>query len=61
MLFDYINHLKMRNFFSDVNLHRPFRLDELQTLKKVIFVVSYRSRCAYGVNCCKMCVPENNL
>jgi hypothetical protein len=40
MPFDYISHLKMRIYFCDVNLHRPFGLDELQTLIQVIFVVS---------------------
>jgi hypothetical protein len=38
--FDYISHLKVRIFFYDVNLHRTFRLDELQTLINAIFVVS---------------------
>jgi hypothetical protein len=54
--FDYISHLKMRIFFCDLNLHKPFSIDDLQTSKmlyllflreavlqtskKVIFVVS---------------------
>jgi hypothetical protein len=32
--------LKMRIFFYNVNLHRPFGLDKLQTLIKVIYFVS---------------------